>query len=125
MTALLRQKEPEGVARFCHCHVQSVVVQADGYGHVRTGDILRNEGEGFGVRLVAAKVCDGHPEEFRQRVHEVSLLEDAHLDEELAEPPAGCCLQFQCLLNLCMRDETAQNEHVTELLTGPAGRRRE
>ncbi len=63
-------------------------MQADGYGHVRTGDLLGNESEGFGVRLIAAKVCNGHPEELRQRFYEVSLLQDTHLDEEFTEPSA-------------------------------------
>ena len=88
MAALLGEEDAELLARLGHRDVEAVVVQADGYGHVLAGDLLGNERERFGVRLVAAQVRHGHAEEFGQRVDEVSLLEDTHLDEQLAEPSA-------------------------------------
>jgi hypothetical protein len=101
--------------------VQPVVVQADRHGHVRTSHVFGNEGQGFGVGLVAPQVGHRHAEELRQRVHQAPLLEDAHVDKKLAESFTGCRLQLQRLLDLRVRDQATQDEDVTELLAGAAG----
>ena len=62
------------------------------------------------------------PKNLGQRVNKAPLLEHAHLDEKLAEPLTRLCLKLQCLLYLCVCDETAQDQDVTELLTGPTAR---
>jgi hypothetical protein len=88
MSTLLRKKEPKSIARFDHCDVQTIIVQAYGHRHVLASDLLGDERQGLGVRLVTSKVGHGHTEEFRQRIDKASLFEDAHLDKQLAEAAA-------------------------------------
>jgi len=44
------------------------------------------------------------------------------LDQQLAQATSGLRLKLECFLNLRVGDETTQDEHVTELATGRAGR---
>ena len=92
MAALLGEEEAQRVARLGHRDVQPVVVQADGHGHVLPGHVFGDECQGFGIGLVAAKVGHRHAEELGQRIDQVALFEDAHLDQELTQAAAGLCL---------------------------------
>ena len=52
---------------------------------------------------------------------QVALFEDAHVHEQLAQSTALLCLKRKSLLDLGVRHETAQDEHVAKLLADRAG----
>ena len=114
VTRGLGKEVPELLARLGGGDVEPVVAETDRDGVLLARHVLGDERERVGLDVLAAQVGDGHAEELRERVDEVAVVEEAHLDEDLADLAAGLALLGESLLELLLGHEAALDEQVAQ-----------
>ena len=114
VTRGLGKEVPELLARLGSSDVEPVVAETDRDGVLLARHVLGDQREGVGLDVLAAEVRDGHAEELRERVDEAAVVEEAHLDEDLADLATGLALLGESLFELLLAHEAALDEQVAQ-----------
>ena len=95
-------------------HLEAVIVERDGHGHVLPHDVLGDQCEGVRLRIVPPEVDDGHVQQIRQKEGQLPRIQRAHRHQGLADPLAGLRLDDEGLRDVGLADETTADQEGPE-----------
>ena len=127
MSRGLRQKGAQVVGRpVGYRDLQRLLVEMQRDRHVPPGRLLGDERDRFGLWVATSKIDDRHAIDLAQQFGQVTIADDSHLDEGVAQASARAVLMDPGLTDLCLRGQSApkQSFHKGSFRALVASRRR-